>query len=110
MTQTPTTYPILDTMTAQIGRMNLLAVSGGRRVAVAENILDLPVNQGYRVRVIYNAVPDLYTVQRWFKRGSKEWLKGEVTNVYCDELGEAVYGASCYASYPVVRNNCWADA
>lgn len=109
MTSTPTTYPILDTMTEQIGRMNILAVSGGRRIAVAENILDLPVGHGYRVRVIYKAVPDLYTVQRWFRRGAKEWLKGELTDVYADELGDAVYGASCYVSYPVVRNNRWAE-
>jgi hypothetical protein len=96
-------------MAEQIGRMNILAVSGGRLTPIDEHTLDLPVNQGYRVRVIYNPVPDLYTVQRILRRGAKEWIKGELTNVYCDELGEAVYGASCYVSYPVVRNNCWAD-
>jgi len=107
--ETATNTTIIETMTAQIGRMNLLAVSGGRRQMVSETIMDLPVNQGYRVRVIYNEVPDLYTVQRILRRGTKEWVKGEVVNVFCDELGEAVYGASCYRSYPVVRDNCWAD-
>ena len=100
---------IIQTMTEQIGKMNVLAISGGRRIIVDDVTLDLPVYQGYRVRVIYNPVPDLYTVQRIFRRGSKEWIKGEVTDVYCDELGEAAYGASCYASHPAVRNNCWSD-
>lgn len=106
---TSTTYPILDTMTEQIGRMNLLAVSGGRRIARSETELDLPVGHGYTVRITYRPVPDCYTVTRIFRRGSKEWIKGELTEVYADELGEAVYGASCYLSYPVVRDNRWAD-
>ncbi len=100
---------ILDTMTEQIGRMNVLAISGGRRVAVSETVLELPVNHGYTVRVTYNPVPDLYTVERLLRRGGKETVKGTLTEVYCDELSEAAYGASCYNSYRNVVGNRWAE-
>jgi hypothetical protein len=31
-----------------------------------------------------------------FTRGAKTWIKGERTNVYCDEVGEVAYQASCF--------------
>jgi len=100
---------ILNTMSQQIGKMTLLAVSGGRRVAVSENVLELPVGKGYTVRVTYNACPDLYTVERLFRRAGKEWNKGTLTRIYADELSEACYGASCFISYPYVIDNRWSD-
>ena len=100
---------IIKTMSEQIGMMTVMAISGGRRVAVSETVLELPVGKGYTVRVTYNPVPDLYTVERLYRRAGKETVKGTLTRVYCDELSEAAYGASCYASYPNVINNRWAD-
>lgn len=79
---------------AQVGRMNVLAISGGR-VQVRETGITLPVRQGYSVTIDL-AFNDTYTVRRIFKRGDKVWVKGERENVYCDELGEAAYRASCY--------------
>jgi len=100
---------ILDTMTRQIGLGNLLAVSGGRRIAKSETVLELPVGKGYTVRVTYNYGSDVYTVERLFRRAGKETQKGILTYVYCDELGEAVYGASCFHSYPNVVGNKWSE-
>lgn len=31
-----------------------------------------------------------------FRRGGKAFPKGERTYVYCDEVGEVAYQASCY--------------
>lgn len=97
----------IDAQTAvrQIGRMNVLAISGGR-VEVQQrqdqegptySVLVLPVGSGYRVRVLY-AADDTYTVQRVFERAGKVTVKGEQTDVYCDQLGEVAYQASCFRS------------
>jgi hypothetical protein len=83
----------------QIGTMNVLAISGGR-VGVRETGVTLPVSNGYSVTVDL-AGNDSYTVRRVFKRGAKVWVKGEQTNVYCDEVGEVAYRASCF------RNGEW---
>lgn len=82
------------TLVAQIGRMNVLAISGGR-VRTRETGVTLPVAHGYTVTVDL-AANDTYTVRRIFTRGAKAWVKGERTNVYCDEVGEIAYRASCY--------------
>lgn len=100
---------ILNTMSQQIGGMTILAVSGGRRVVISETVMELPVAKGYTVRVTYNHVPDLYVVERLYRRAGKTVVKGALTDVYADELSEAVYGASCYISYPNVKGNRWAD-
>ena len=84
-------------MLAQIGRMNLLAISGGR-VTVRSTGITLPVGHGYSVTVDLTAGDD-YTVRRVFTRGGKTWIKGERTMVYCDQLADAAYYASCYVSY-----------
>jgi hypothetical protein len=78
------------TLLGQIGTMNVLAVSGGR-VERHRNGVRLPVRYGYAVEVFLEA-DDTYTVQTTF-RGK---LKYEWTGVYCDEVGETVYRASCY--------------
>ena len=81
-------------LTRQIGRMNVLAISGGR-VQHRLTGVTLPVSNGYSVTVDLDA-SDTYTVRRVFKRGAKMWVKGERTDVYCDEVGEVAYQASCF--------------
>lgn len=78
----------------QIGP-NLLAISGGRWSRDVFGDILLPVSQGYRVRISLDA-DDTYTVTREMKRGAKLFVKGSQSNVYCDELGEVCYLASCY--------------
>lgn len=91
-----TTTRTQDTATTlgQIGRGNVLAISGGR-AHLAGGTLVLPVAHGYRVEVDL-AANDTYTVRRVFVRGARRFVKGERTDVYCDELGEVAYRASCY--------------
>jgi hypothetical protein len=79
---------------AQIGRMNVLAISGGR-VIVRRSGVSLPVSSGYNVTVDL-AGNDTYTVRRVLQRGGKTWVKGEVTGVYCEQVGEMAYQASCF--------------
>lgn len=83
-------------LVGQIGRGNVLAISGGRVLARKTGVT-LPVGHGYSVTVDLDA-SDTYIVRRVFKRGAKEWVKGEQTNVYCDEVGEIAYVASCYVN------------
>jgi hypothetical protein len=87
-----------NTLLDQIGRMNLVCISGGRK-SVVDGVVVLPVGSGYRVEVEYNEGADDYTVRRVFKRGTKTWVKGELTGVYCDEVGERAYEASSFRSY-----------
>lgn len=82
------------TTLAQIGRMNVLAVSGGRVLAEGDTLV-LPVRYGYRVEVDLDP-SDTYTVRRVLARGGERFVKGSVSDVYCDQIGEVVYRASCY--------------
>ena len=86
-------------MLGQLGRGNLLAISGGRVVIVNDDLVSLPVSNGYSVEVELDVAHDTYTVRRVFRRGTKVWIKGERTNVYCDELGETAYVAHAFRSY-----------
>jgi hypothetical protein len=86
----------------QIGRMTLLAISGGRIVRRATGIT-LPVGAGYSVTVDLDW-NDTYVVRRVFRRKAKVWIKGERRDVYCDEVGEVAYRASCF------RNGPWGEA
>lgn len=88
----------ITTTLNQIGRMNLLAISGGRH-RVEGHTLVLPVGAGYYVEVSLDVASDTYTVRRVFCRGGKTFVKGEQTYVYCDELGEVAYRASSFRSY-----------
>lgn len=87
---------------AQIGRMNVLAISGGRIRHTGETLV-LPVANGYTVEIDLDP-SDTYTVRRVFNRGGKRWVKGEIRDVYCDEVGEVAYQASCF------RSNDFGDA
>lgn len=82
---------------AQIGRMNILAISGGR-IERRETGITLKVGAGYSVTVDLDW-DDTYVVRRVFKRGAKVWIKGEQRGVYCDEVGEVAYRASSFRSY-----------
>jgi hypothetical protein len=84
-------------MLAQIGRMNVLSISGGR-VSPLEDGIELPVSNGYRVRVRLTPM-DTYTVERVFVRAGKEFPKGSMENVYCDEIAEVAYRAGMFRSY-----------
>jgi hypothetical protein len=81
----------------QIGMGNILSISGGRIRAI-ENGVELPVSNGYSVRVELTAADD-YTVSRIFRRGGKEWVKGSRDRVYCDEVGEVAYRAGMFRSF-----------
>ena len=93
-----TTYPtrvmVTTTLINQIGQMNLLAISGGRIAYDNNNGVILPVSNGYIVRIVL-AGNDTYRVTREYKRGTYT-VKREWTNVYCDEIGEIAYLASCF--------------
>jgi hypothetical protein len=96
---TTETFRECDTQTllAQIGRMNLLAISGGR-IERRDTGVTLKVGAGYSVTVDYDWGDD-YVVSRVFKRGAKTWIKGTQRGVYGDEVGEVAYRASSFRSY-----------
>jgi hypothetical protein len=78
----------------QIGRSNVLAISGGRVTALEDGI-ELPVSNGYRVRVRLTPA-DYYRVERVFVRGGKEFDKGHLDDVDFTQVGNAAYYASCF--------------
>jgi hypothetical protein len=86
-----------NVIAAQIGRMNIFCISGGRVIA-RDTGITLPVSNGYSVTVDL-AWNDSYTVRRIFKRGDKTWIKGERTEVYCDEVSEVAYYAGMFRSH-----------
>jgi len=95
MTTTTETYRpcSTDELVQQIGRATILAVSGGR-IERRDTGITLPVARGYRVDIDLGW-DDVWRVRRVFRRGGKEWIKGEI-EAYADEVGEAVWKASCY--------------
>jgi hypothetical protein len=90
-----------QTTVAQIGKMNILGLSGGRVSVLTEKNkpvgIELPIGHGYKVRV-YLADNDTYTVQRVNVRAGKVNVKGEQTEVYADEVGEVAYNAGMYVN------------
>lgn len=76
---------------------NLAAISGHRVIPLPDGV-ELPVSNGYSVKVRL-AGNDTYTVQRVFTRAGKEVVKGERTDVYCEDVGQAAYYASCFRSH-----------
>lgn len=88
----------------QIGGMNLAAIDGGRtrRLVHADNgqacgVLFNVGRAGWRV-VVKLADDDTYTVQRVQEWAGKQTVRGEVTGVYADEVGERAYEASCFVN------------
>lgn len=82
------------TTLAQIGHGNVLAISGGRARRDGHTLI-LPVAHGYTVEIDLDA-NDTYTVRRMFTRAGKRFVKGEITDVYCENIGDIAYRASCY--------------
>jgi hypothetical protein len=88
---------------AQIGTMNVLAISGGR-VQVIKNEqgetmeVVLPVGHGYSVRITLGFM-DTWTVRRVYGVKNPK-TKGVQEDVYFDEVGEVAYKASCYVNVP----------
>jgi hypothetical protein len=97
-------------MLAHIGRINILSISGGRIEWLDDFTVKLPISNGYAVEVEYDRGWDLYTVRRTFTRRPK-WtvdnpnpepvrkVKGEVTMVYAEDLGETAWRAHAFRSY-----------
>lgn len=83
-----------ETILQQIDSLNVLAISGGKVRRIPDGV-ELPVSHGYVVRVRLTPL-DMYRVERVFKRGAKECLKGYRNDVFCDDVGEAAYYASCF--------------
>ena len=83
-------------MLSQIG-MNIWAISGGR-VTRRDTGITLPCGAGYAVLVDLDP-RDTYVVRRVFRRAGTEHEHGERTDVYCTELAEVAYYASCFRSY-----------
>ena len=81
----------------QVGRMNILSISGGR-VRAIDNGIELPVSNGYSVRIELTAGDD-YNVSRIFKRGAKEWVKGTAEGIYFDQVGNFAYYAGMFRSH-----------
>ena len=86
------------TICEQIGFGNILSISGGR-VIPTDTGINLPVSHGYHVHVEYNEGCDDYTITRIFKRGNKEFIRGRVKHVYCDQVGELAYRAGMFHSW-----------
>jgi hypothetical protein len=86
----------------QIGYMNIFAISGGR-VGVTKNNqnetveIELPVSNGYRVSIKLGW-DDTWTVSRQFVRKGVVTDKGTIEGVYCEQVGEVAYQASCFRS------------
>lgn len=85
------------TLVQQIGMRNILAISGGRVYDTGHGVI-LPVSNGYKV-VVDLMAGDTYRVRRLFIRGTKVWLKGERTEVYCEDLGTVARMAASFESY-----------
>ena len=89
---------------AQIGRMNVLAISGGRVHSIVDDEgktveVQLPVGKGYRVSITLGFM-DTWTVRREYVRKGVVTVKGVQEDVYFDEVGEVAYKASCFVNVP----------
>jgi hypothetical protein len=94
-----------DELIKQIGRMNVFAISGGRVGVIVNDEgetveIQLPVSNGYRVSIKLGW-DDTYTVSRQFVRKGTVSDKGTIEGVYCTEIGEVAYQASCFRSNDV---------
>jgi len=79
----------------QIGARNRMAIDGLRPATPIPAGVELVCGSGYRVRIILTPA-DTYTVQRVYRRGAREWVKGEQTDVYWPELPEVAYRAGMF--------------
>lgn len=94
---------------AQIGKMNILGISGGRVNALknshGETVgINLPVSRGYGVNVLLHP-DDTYTVQRTFTRSGVTKIKGQEEGVHAEEIGDTTYRAGMYVNVPFGAHN-----
>jgi len=87
----------------QIGIGNFYAISGGRVKAITNEQGEtveviLPVGKGYLVAITLGW-DDTYIVRRVYG-WKKPRTKGVQSNVYCEEVGEIAYKASCFVNVP----------
>lgn len=80
-----------------IGSGNLGSISGFRK-RLHGGQLYLPVSNGYSVRISL-AGDDTWTVERVFTRSGRETVR-KMEGIYCDQVGEIAYRASCFQSDP----------
>lgn len=90
----------VEQLVAQIGKMNVMAISGFRVNAVYNPDgdivgVELPVSNGYSVRVLMHA-SDTYIVQRCYR----DVVKGQMDGIYNDQVGEIAYQASNFHNGP----------
>ena len=91
-------------LVAQIGKMNIFAISGGRVQVITNEENEcveviLPVGKGYRVAITLGFM-DTWTVRREYVRKGVATVKGVQEDVYFDEVGEVAYKASCFVNVP----------
>jgi hypothetical protein len=91
----------------QLGRNNLLAISGGRVIS-RESGVTLPISNGYSLTIDL-AWNDTYTVRRIFTRSGKATIKAQLEGVYCEDLGDVAYYGSCFRSHPNWGDKTWQD-
>lgn len=97
MTTTATFRPAnTQELVRQLRPMDVLAISGGRIVR-RETGITLPVGHGYSVTIDL-AGNDTYTIRRVFTRSGVARIKGEESGIYCDQLSDTSYRASCYVN------------
>lgn len=96
-----------EELLGQLGMNNLFAISGGR-VTKRSTGVTLPISNGYSLTIDL-AWNDTYTVRRLFTRSGKVSIKGELTGVYCEDLGEVAYYGSCFRSHPNWGDKTWQD-
>lgn len=105
----------MRTALSQIGRGNLMAISG-TRAKKRNNEMVLPVNRNQQVIVGYDGGSDTYFVRAEQiitngKDKGKTRVLGQWDNVYADELGETAYQASLKPSMLSDDNKTvWAQA
>ena len=88
--------PFLKEIVKQVGIFKIMAISGGR-IAFRDTGISLKVGRGYFVEI--DLMPnDTYTVKRVYQTKSKRIVKGVEDNIYCDQLGEVAYRASCFVN------------
>ena len=86
------------TLYRQIGLSTLLAAPGrARGFYVDDATIGFKVGQGYVVTVTLDP-SDTYTVRRCTLRKGALTTKGEQTMVYCEELSDTFWNASCYVN------------
>lgn len=89
----------------QIGLMTVMAVSGGRWGSIRDNSgeaigIFLPCGTNRTVEVTLSFM-DTYTVRRYRQivrgeRSGEDIMEYEATDVYCDQISEVAYTASCW--------------